>query len=217
MPQNYPFEKHRATIIAKAMGAQVTSDLQFDSDGKLPTTHVIAGKRTLKVHQARENQIKVVTPDWLIDCYEYWEKIPEENYIFRSGYQVRKSRLFTEETPRVSKRRHLDTQQDVRVTERLLSNITVNTSERVDIEKKVHDLSIEDDDDIHPRPKKQQRTTVIAETIQESPEDSDSDSSYRHELHRLVLDKKDDPNSDEENLSDDEVPRGWKEDGKQKQ
>jgi FCP1-like phosphatase family protein len=221
MPQNYPFEKHRATIIAKAMGAQVTSDFQFDSDGKLQTTHVIAGKRTLKVCQARENQIKVVTPDWLIDCYEYWEKIPEENYIFRSGYQVRKSRLFTEETPRVSKRRHLDTQQDVRVTERLLSNITVNTSERVDIEKKVHDLSIEDEDDIHSRPKKQQRTTVIVETIQESNEysdsDSDSDSLCRRQLHCLGLDKKDYLNSDEENLNDDEAPRGWKEDGKQKQ
>jgi hypothetical protein len=31
-------------------------------------------------------------------------------------------------------------------------------------------------------------------------------------LDRLVLDEKDNPNSEEEHLSDDETPRGWKED-----
>jgi hypothetical protein len=188
------------------MGAQITTDIQCDSDGKPQTTYVIAGKRTLKVHQARQNQIKVVIPDWLLDCYEYWEKIPEENYIFRSGYQVRTSRLFIEEAPRVTKRRHVTT------VEQSLSNLTINPSEGSDIETKVNDLSIKnDDDDIDPRPKKQQRTTIMSETIQENYKDSDSDdSSYRHQLQHLIIVKEENPSSNEENLGDDDVPRGWK-------
>jgi hypothetical protein len=47
-------------------------------------------------------------------------------------------------------------------------------------------------------------------------EDSDSDSSYSRKLHNLVLGNKDGHSSDEDGLSDDEAPRGWKEDQKQK-
>ncbi|CAF1135940.1 unnamed protein product [Rotaria sordida] len=115
MPKNYPIEKHRATIMAKTMGATVTHDLQYDWNGNIQTTHVIAGKQTMKVYQALQHNIKVVTPEWLIDCYERWEKTPEENYILMSDYDVRKSRLFTEETPRVSKRRYCGMQHEVSV------------------------------------------------------------------------------------------------------
>lgn len=103
MPQGYPLEKHRATILARAMGAAVTQDLQIDDNGKCLTTHVIAGKRTTKVDKAIKYNIHVVTPEWLIDCYEQWERKPEENYILDAHYDVKKSRLFTKEAPRLSK------------------------------------------------------------------------------------------------------------------
>ena len=101
MPQGYPLEKHRATILARSMGAIVTQDLQIDDNGNCLTTHVIAGKRTSKVEKAIRYNIHVVTPEWLIDCYEQWERKPEENYILHPNYDVKKSRLFTKETPRL--------------------------------------------------------------------------------------------------------------------
>lgn len=101
MPQGYPLEKHRATIIARAMGATVTQDLQVDDTGDCLTTHVIAGKRTMKVERAIRHHIHVVTPEWLIDCYEQWERKKEENYFLYPNYDVKKSRLFTKETPRI--------------------------------------------------------------------------------------------------------------------
>jgi RNA polymerase II subunit A-like phosphatase len=103
MPQGYPLEKHRATIIARAMGASVTQDLQIDDNGNCLTTHVIAGKRTTKVEKAIKYNIHVVIPEWLIDCYEQWERKSEDNYILHQNYDVKKSRLFTKETPRQSK------------------------------------------------------------------------------------------------------------------
>ncbi len=103
MPQGYPLEKHRATILARAMGASVTQDLQIDDNGNCLTTHVIAGKRTSKVEKAIRYNIHVVTPEWLIDCYEQWERKAEENYILHPNYDVKKSRLFTKETPRIGK------------------------------------------------------------------------------------------------------------------
>ena len=120
LPPNYPLEKHRATIIAKAMGAKVTHDLQFDFDGTIQTTHVIAGKYTLKVHQALQTNIKVVTPEWLIDSYEQWEKKSEDNYILTSKYDILKSRLFIEEIPHISKW-NFDTQQQMSILQQSAS------------------------------------------------------------------------------------------------
>ncbi|UJR36884.1 hypothetical protein I4U23_029597 [Adineta vaga] len=101
MPQGYPLEKHRATILGRALGATVTQDLQINDNGNCLTTHVIAGKRTTKVERAIKYNIHVVTPEWLIDCYEQWERKTEENYVLHSNYDVKKSRLFTRETPRI--------------------------------------------------------------------------------------------------------------------
>ncbi|CAF1101667.1 unnamed protein product [Rotaria magnacalcarata] len=205
--QNYPMEKHCATIMAQAMGAKVTQDLQFDHHGIIQTTHIIAGKRTLKVYQAQQNNIKVVTPEWLSDCYEQWEKQPEENYILTRNYKVRKWKLFTEDTPRVSKRRHCDMQQSVCAPEQSLAcqqptterkhskknennlpnkivpellfdqyNFSVNDNESLDIENQVNDLRIEDVDDSndsHPGPAKQQRTAPIVETVDKKTDDND--------------------------------------------
>lgn len=100
MPQGYPLETHRATIIARAMGASVTADLQIDDNGHCLTTHVVAGKRTTKVERAIKHNIYVVTPEWLIDCYEQWERKQEEDYVLHQDYDVKRSRLFTKEAPR---------------------------------------------------------------------------------------------------------------------
>jgi hypothetical protein len=64
---------------------------------------IVAGKRTTKVERAIKYNIFVVTPEWLIDCYEQWDKKQEDNYILHPNYDVRKSRLFTKETPRIGK------------------------------------------------------------------------------------------------------------------
>ncbi len=56
-----------------------------------------------KVEKAIRYNIHVVTPEWLIDCYEQWERKAEENYVLHPNYDVKKSRLFTKETPRMGK------------------------------------------------------------------------------------------------------------------
>ncbi|CAF0786987.1 unnamed protein product [Didymodactylos carnosus] len=111
MHVDHPLEKHRAYIIAKALGANVTKDLALDdgcgdddTETSMKTTHLVAGKETQKVHRARKHNIHVVTPEWLIDCYEQWEAKNEMNYLLDNKYDVRKSRLFIDEGPRGMKR-----------------------------------------------------------------------------------------------------------------
>jgi RNA polymerase II subunit A-like phosphatase len=224
MPPNYPMEKHHAMIIAKAMGAKVTDDLQLNLNDTIQTTHVIAGNYTMKVHLALQNNIKVVTPEWLIDCYEQWEKKAEENYILTPEYDVQKSRLFMEEIPRVSKQLYFDMQQQVHIAQqktakrkRSLSN-NISSEDSFDMEKEVNDLFIEDDDhcnDTRPQLSKRQCTGTTAEIVNKIEDvnhdsDSDSDSSGIYKLHGLALGKNDGYSSDEESLGDDDVPRGWK-------
>ncbi|CAF1274568.1 unnamed protein product [Adineta steineri] len=214
MSQDYPLDKYCGTVIAEAMGATVTHDLQFDHNGTIQTTHVIAGKQTYKVYQARQNNIKVVTPEWLIDCYEQWEKKSEENYVLTPDYNVQQCKLFTDITPRISKRRYCEIQQQVSTIDQLISHqlneCTMNINERFDIEKKVTDLRIDDDIDL--RPSKRQCTVSLTNTVNEKKDDDgeDSDSSYTYKMHNLILNKEDRHSSDEEGLSDDETPRGWK-------
>ncbi|CAF1309344.1 unnamed protein product [Adineta steineri] len=214
MSQDYPLEKYCGTVIAKAMGATVTHDLQFDHNGTIQTTHVIAGKQAYRVYQARQNNIKVVTPEWLIDCYEQWEKKLEENYVLTPDYNVQQCKLFTDITPRISKRRYCEIQQQVSTIDQLISHqlneCTMNINERFDIEKKVTDLRIDDDIDL--RPSKRQCTVSLTNTVNEKKDDDgeDSDSSYTYKMHNLILNKEDRHSSDEEGLSDDETPRGWK-------
>ena len=215
MPQDYPLENHRATIIAKAMGAHVTPNLQIDNQGKIQTTHIIAGKQTYKVYQAQQQNIHVITPEWLLDCYEYWERKSEKNYQFTRSYQVRKSRLFTDKTPRITKRRYQHIKQEISPDQQTISNLN----------KKVNDLSIEDSDheskDIGQRPKKQQRTTISTEINQatnvlDEQDYSDLDSSDECRLRNLNLNDDEARNSDEQGLSDDDAPRGWKKEFKRK-
>ncbi|CAF2046071.1 unnamed protein product [Rotaria magnacalcarata] len=272
MPQGYPLEKHRATILARAMGATVTGDIEIDDSGNCSTTHVVAGKRTTKVERAFKYNIHVVTPEWLIDCYEQWERKSEDVYNLHSNYDVKQSRLFTKEAPRlvsyepnivneqVSLNRQktqtspddeptssstvsksakpplkrprtpeipptaTDTVDDV-VDEDNQSatkqfNFTMSVDELSDMEKEVNDFCNDDEDDDDDtetlsRPTKQQRTTAFTPTTTtDNPNDDDnydSDSSSSQKLRDLILGKKPETDSDEESLSDDDAPRGWKE------
>jgi hypothetical protein len=284
MPQGYPLEKHRATILARSMGAMVTQDLEIDDQGNCLTTHVIAGKRTSKVERAIKNNIHVVTPEWLIDCYEQWERRLEENYILHSNYDVKKSRLFTKETPRISKNylkkrirlseiiflaynesnvaneRIASTKQriiqsdDEQASSSTISkttnpslkrsrtpelpstsdvidedeqpttkqfNFSMSVDELSDMEKEVNEFCNEDDDDdddsneTEARPIKQQKTSTFppittADNPNEQEDDYNSDSSSSQKLRDLILGKRRETDSDDESLSDDEAPRGWK-------
>ncbi|CAF3374793.1 unnamed protein product [Rotaria sp. Silwood2] len=249
MPKNYPLEKHSATIMAKMMGATVTHDLQFDENGTIRTTHIIGGKQTMKVQQALQNNIKVVTPEWLLDCYEQWEKKPEENYILLPNYDVRKSKLFTEEIPRMSKRCYSYMQNEVSIpssssssSKKIIAdqtssetnsgslsrknlpvhssdhnNINMNANEYFETEKvnKLYNEGNDDDDDgTRSQSLKRRRTATHTKIIDKKTDNKDecfdSDLSSTQEWHDFIFDKEDDPSSDEEDLSDDEVPRGWK-------
>ncbi|CAF1291719.1 unnamed protein product [Adineta ricciae] len=187
LPQDYPLESFRGTFIARAMGAQVTEDLQLDSHSLNRTTHVIAGKHTLKVHQALQSNIKVVTLEWLLDCYEQWERKPEENYILTGDYDVQKCRLLPEIIPRILKR-HRDedsAEQQTFTTENLLVKTReLNVDERLLSSK---------------RPRTVSTTDIISQLNTDDNEDFDDDSS------------------DDEYLGDDEVPRRWKEDERRRQ
>lgn len=276
MPQGYPLEKHRATIIARAMGAIVTQDLQINDQGQCLTTHVVAGKRTTKVDRAIKYQIFVVTPEWLIDCYEQWERKNEGDYVLTPSYDVRKSRLFTRETPRIAynelnavneklsatKLKTTNSSDEEQVSssttekpsksalkrprtpdlpsssevineeEQTTSrqyNFSMSVDELSDMEKEVNDFCGDDDDDEdddndEPRPAKQQKKSKDQPTIEETTNDDNgggggsrggdddynSDSSSSQKLRDLILGKRHESDTDEENLDDDDAPRGWK-------
>ncbi|CAF0966124.1 unnamed protein product [Rotaria sordida] len=225
MPPNFPIEKHRASIMAQSLGAKVTNDLQFNSNGTIQTTHIVAGKPTLKVYYAKKYNVKVVTPEWLIDCYQQWEHKLEDKYILNKDYQVQKSKLFMKEEYTIFRRHyyhHLQQQQSQTyqinntnfynkiASEGLFDqyNFTVTTNERFNIEKGVNDLSIEDQNDdntIYTPPTKQQRTMNITQIIDKNKnkinnEHFHSDPSTIYIFNSLNLDDKDKPNIDEENF-----------------
>lgn len=62
---------------ARSFGAIVAPELTKS------TTHVVAhrDRRTSKVRQAaRHSRIKIVTPDWLFQCFAKWERVDEAPY-----------------------------------------------------------------------------------------------------------------------------------------
>ncbi|XP_046751533.1 RNA polymerase II subunit A C-terminal domain phosphatase [Diprion similis] len=66
----------RAYKVARALGAEVSQDLQEN------TTHLVAIKPgTAKVYAAKKMwQVKIVNPDWLWTCAERWECVDERLY-----------------------------------------------------------------------------------------------------------------------------------------
>ncbi|XP_071824060.1 RNA polymerase II subunit A C-terminal domain phosphatase-like [Apostichopus japonicus] len=81
-PRNLPPERYRLWNVAISLGASVSREFVAKSkseDSSTWTTHVIAAKAgTSKVHMARKaHNVCVVTPQWLLACWERWERVDE--------------------------------------------------------------------------------------------------------------------------------------------
>lgn len=66
------------SLWAKSFGAQVFTDITKQ------TTHVVANpsRKTTKVKKASHHpHIKIVTTEWLLQCFSKWERVPEDPYI----------------------------------------------------------------------------------------------------------------------------------------
>lgn len=237
MPQGYPLEKHRGTIISRAMGATVTADLQIDDQGRCLTTHVVAGKRTSKVERALRYNIHVVTPEWLIDCYEQWERKDEVIYPLTIDYDVKKSRLFTRETPRYaynetnvdnrpkpsvepSNNRSQTSNDDETTTAKPNYSFSISVDELDDMKKEMKEFLDEDDadDDENENENETEAPVTTNPTTDASKDVQKAESDSSAALRQMTLDEDDlnfnddkfDP-TDEESLSDGDAPLGWKE------
>lgn len=118
-------------------------------------------------------------------------------------------------------------------------NFSMSVDELSDMEKEVNDFCNEEDEDDEDedddddnnnnnetltRPAKQQRTSSFAPTTTtaDNPnyEDDDNDDAYNSDssssqkLRDLLLGKKVEIDTDEEGLSDDDAPRGWRDNQK---
>lgn len=80
VPTHIKLEQSKAYQVAKSLGAEVTQDLRDD------TTHLVAVRPgTAKVNAGRRRKnIKIVTPDWLWACAEWWEHVEERLYVLSS-------------------------------------------------------------------------------------------------------------------------------------
>lgn len=80
VPTHIKLEQSKAYQVAKSLGAEVTQDLMDD------TTHLVAVRPgTVKVNAGRRRKnIKIVTPDWLWACAEWWEHVEEKLFVLSS-------------------------------------------------------------------------------------------------------------------------------------
>lgn len=80
VPTHIKLEQSKAYQVAKSLGAEVTQDLKDD------TTHLVAVRPgTAKVNAGRRRKnIKIVTPDWLWACAEWWEHVEEKLFVLSS-------------------------------------------------------------------------------------------------------------------------------------
>ncbi|KAL0962204.1 hypothetical protein UPYG_G00337070 [Umbra pygmaea] len=87
-PTNYPMERTRESYHAKALGAKIGKTLLLRAKDPGRTTHLIAARAgTEKVRQALGyKQLHVVSPDWLWDCLERWERVEEALYPLKEDY-----------------------------------------------------------------------------------------------------------------------------------
>ncbi|XP_063238173.1 RNA polymerase II subunit A C-terminal domain phosphatase isoform X2 [Bacillus rossius redtenbacheri] len=73
VPTHVTLEKSRPFLVARSLGAEVTTDVTPR------TTHLVAVRPgTAKVNSARRaRKVRVVTADWLWSCAERWERVDE--------------------------------------------------------------------------------------------------------------------------------------------
>ena len=91
IPVSQPTENSRVYHDAKSLGANVHSELiTSSSDGKEPTTHLIAARLgTAKVNAAlKHKNIAIVNPQWLSTCAERWERVDEKLYALTEGMNM---------------------------------------------------------------------------------------------------------------------------------
>jgi len=75
VPTHVPVERSKPFLLAKSLGASVRSSIDRS------TTHLVAARvGTAKVNEARklDTGIQIVTPDWLWNCSERWERVSED-------------------------------------------------------------------------------------------------------------------------------------------
>lgn len=76
VPSHVPLDQSKAYKVAISLGAKVIRDLSAKA------THLIAAKPgTVKVNLSKKIRgIRIVTPRWLWDCAERWERLDERLY-----------------------------------------------------------------------------------------------------------------------------------------
>ncbi|CAB4061587.1 CTDP1 [Lepeophtheirus salmonis] len=81
-PTSVKLETSKAYMVAKSLGAKVTNKLENPG-----TTHLIAAKYgTAKVNESRKIKgIHIVTPDWLWNCAERWERCEEKLFPLKKS------------------------------------------------------------------------------------------------------------------------------------
>ena len=92
-PTNIVPEKSRAFIVAKALGANVHTNIipKSDVEKGLSTTHLVAAKLgTNKVRMAQKVKgIKIVNPNWLWSCAERYEHVDERLFpLDKESYKM---------------------------------------------------------------------------------------------------------------------------------
>ena len=98
IPTNIPPEKNKLFNIAKAFGANITSDLVLEGSPK--TTHLVASKwGTVKVNKCiKAKNIFIVNPNWLYTCAERWERVDERLYPLEREMSAEKNKSSTKQT-----------------------------------------------------------------------------------------------------------------------
>ncbi|KAF2807806.1 uncharacterized protein BDZ99DRAFT_391461 [Mytilinidion resinicola] len=80
VPLGMDVQSSDIALWAKSFGAQVTTDITKQ------TTHVVANpsRKTTKVKRAANHpQIKIVTTEWLLQCFSKWERADEQPYLIQ--------------------------------------------------------------------------------------------------------------------------------------
>ncbi|ELT96883.1 hypothetical protein CAPTEDRAFT_23527, partial [Capitella teleta] len=80
IPINKNYEKSRAYIVAKSLGANIQTSLETEGEDR--TTHVVAARDgTQKINDARKMKgVHIVNADWLWTCAYRWERVDEQLY-----------------------------------------------------------------------------------------------------------------------------------------
>ncbi|GFS82711.1 RNA polymerase II subunit A C-terminal domain phosphatase [Nephila pilipes] len=195
IPTNCVPEDHHIWTLAESMGARVFKDLHFEKSSKR-TTHVISSKPgTAKVNAARrQNEIHIVTLDWLFCCAERWERVDEKLFplpkeLPTSGENENSVHRFNNASVMKSRFKRTHGSKKKLNEKEQLKNEEDDFSERIFVEAGLS-LSKEDIEDME----REIHACYSEESDDEDSKNASSDSS----------------SSSVESLSSGDYPRGWK-------